>query len=104
MKRRIVFHIGTHKTGSTSVQNSLFEGRELLLDNGILYPEIAFGESPELHKHVEIFLSLQKGGREAQDTLEQVLDLFRRSDAHTMILSEEALACFRTGGPARWMP
>ena len=36
---KIVFHIGTHKTGTTAIQNRLFSNRKTLLNNGILYPD-----------------------------------------------------------------
>ena len=38
MLERIVFHIGTHKTGTTAIQVSLGEAYEDLLARGILYP------------------------------------------------------------------
>ena len=31
-------HIGTHKTGSTSIQDFLFKNRTKLRDRGFLYP------------------------------------------------------------------
>lgn len=37
---RIILHIGTGKTGTSSIQESLFRAREKLLENGILYPDI----------------------------------------------------------------
>ena len=37
---KAIIHIGTLKTGSTSIQNSLFSNRELLLNRGIIYPDI----------------------------------------------------------------
>jgi hypothetical protein len=36
---KLFLHIGTHKTGSTSLQNRLHTSREALLKHGILYPE-----------------------------------------------------------------
>jgi len=35
---RLVLHIGNHKTGSTSIQKSLFERRRELIEKGVLYP------------------------------------------------------------------
>lgn len=35
--KTILLHVGTHKTGSTSLQRSFFEHREALKDNGIAY-------------------------------------------------------------------
>lgn len=38
IKNKLLYlHIGMHKTGSTSIQNSLFNSRELLLENDINY-------------------------------------------------------------------
>ena len=37
---KAIIHIGTLKTGSTSIQNSLFSNRELLLKKGVIYPDI----------------------------------------------------------------
>ena len=36
-KRRLVLHIGTHKTGSTTIQHVCWMNREPLLENGWLY-------------------------------------------------------------------
>jgi hypothetical protein len=36
--RKLILHAGTPKTGSTSLQHWLFKNRNLLLENGILYP------------------------------------------------------------------
>ena len=38
-KRRIVLHIGAHKTGTTSIQNSLFKARNELLNLGVVYAD-----------------------------------------------------------------
>ncbi|MGK0298760.1 MAG: hypothetical protein ACI9XC_002383 [Gammaproteobacteria bacterium] len=37
-KRRLILHIGTHKTGTTTIQHLCWRNREELLDNGWLYP------------------------------------------------------------------
>jgi hypothetical protein len=40
--RRIVLHIGLHKTGTTTIQNVLHADRDLLLrEEGVLYPSLA---------------------------------------------------------------
>lgn len=36
---QILLHIGTHKTGSTSIQSFCFRNRRTLLQQGLLYPE-----------------------------------------------------------------
>ena len=37
--KKIVFHIGAHKTGSTYIQKALADNYELLKENSILYPK-----------------------------------------------------------------
>ena len=42
MKPKLIFHIGTTKTGSTALQNFLFTNRNKLLEHGILFPKCGF--------------------------------------------------------------
>jgi hypothetical protein len=37
--RNLILHIGMHKTGSSSIQQILFENREVLLKHDCYYPE-----------------------------------------------------------------
>jgi hypothetical protein len=44
---RIILHIGTHKTATTTIQHTLFENRETLLQRGVWYPSYEIiGHSP----------------------------------------------------------
>ena len=36
----IILHVGTHKTGTTTIQDTLFHNRELLRARGVVYPRI----------------------------------------------------------------
>src|SRR4051794_39377124 len=36
----IIIHIGTHKTGTTTIQDTLFLNRRLLAARGVVYPRI----------------------------------------------------------------
>lgn len=36
--KKILLHVGTHKTGSTTIQKTLFKNRNRLMECGILYP------------------------------------------------------------------
>ncbi|WP_075641889.1 hypothetical protein [Rhizobium oryziradicis] len=38
---RWIIHIGAPKTGSTAIQRFLFENRAMLIEHGILYPEVS---------------------------------------------------------------
>ena len=40
--RRIILHAGLHKTGTTSIQDNCYRQRELLLQEGIVYPSFKF--------------------------------------------------------------
>ena len=42
---RVVLHIGTHKTGSTAVQEAFAANRRLLRRHGVVYPSVTFGIS-----------------------------------------------------------
>lgn len=41
-KRRLIMHIGQHKTGTTAIQKTLLNNREKLQSRGIHYPDTAF--------------------------------------------------------------
>ncbi len=60
LKTKIIFHLGTFKTGSSSIQNTLWANRKLLRKQGILYPktglkkseaETGIRHSPLAYKH-----------------------------------------------------
>lgn len=36
---RVIIHIGTHKTGTTTIQKTIFRGKDIALQNGIWYPD-----------------------------------------------------------------
>lgn len=46
---KIIFHIGCHKTGTTSIQTSLYYAKDKLLNNGILYNPI---EKDKTYNHL----------------------------------------------------
>lgn len=46
---KIYIHIGTHKTGSTSIQNVLFNNRQKLIDKGFYYPRVVDNHTGQHH-------------------------------------------------------
>ena len=63
MKRRILLHVGTPKTGTSYVQDVMFRSRPALLDAGILYPAERF----DAHFLAALdLMSLPWGGLEAE--------------------------------------
>jgi hypothetical protein len=53
MARRLILHIGHHKTGSTSLQGALFEKRDLLLTHGFDYFTILANHSKPMRAMFE---------------------------------------------------
>ncbi|WP_375280737.1 hypothetical protein [Pseudooctadecabacter sp.] len=43
---RIVFHLGRHKTGTSSLQNLMHSNRAVLADRGVLYPLSGLRDQP----------------------------------------------------------
>ena len=50
-KPRLFLHIGTHKTGTTSIQRFCAANREALADAGLLYPSFGLGGYPGHYAH-----------------------------------------------------
>lgn len=97
---RVVLHIGTHKTGTTAVQNALAHNRRLLRRHGIVYPELGRGQ-PAHHGLAALWNSSvasyePPGGAEA--AWRALARDHARGDA-TLLLSSEELS--RNYGPNR---
>lgn len=89
--RTLVLHIGTHKTGTTTIQNALAQGRSEYRRNGILYPATVTPDGIDLNKHISIELSLRS---EAAFNIEKdkVMREFENSNFKTLVLSEEGFS------------
>lgn len=102
---KLFLHIGTEKTGSTSIQDTLFKNHHALLKQGILYPK-CFGRA----NHVELVVTAQEVSKDSElyavvglDDPKTNISNFRLSvyetlkeevllsGAHTVILSNEHL-------------
>ncbi|MBN8285752.1 hypothetical protein, partial [Zoogloea sp.] len=91
MKKRLIAHIGTHKTGSTSIQKALYDARGALRQAGILFPSTDRGPRPS--KHHSINTAAKSGLPEAKDAeYRALMDEFNASGAHTMIVSAEGFS------------
>lgn len=83
---KVILHIGTHKTGTTTLQHFLTANKEGLAERGFCY-------SPELMpqnktQHSEIALLFKRGMvKDAADLLKELLE--PRGEIHTAILSGE---------------
>lgn len=93
---RLVLHVGTHKTGTTMVQDTLHANRGLLAEHGVIYPDL--GPHTGHHGFLTDWIALPAayalpgGGRQA---LQRLAEKWRDSD-RTVFLSSEELS--RAGG------
>lgn len=94
--KRVILHIGVHKTGSTSLQNFLLLNRKKFLNHSVLYPESGL-VGPAHHRLAYIFLPqteprLKFYGEQnpKEELFENVLRQFEESGCNTLLLSSEA--------------
>ncbi len=89
--KRIFFHVGAPKTGTTYLQNVLFQNRDLLAANGVLYPYQDPGQS---FRSMQDFRGQGWAGGSAKQFAgewEAVAARARAWDGPTVILSNELL-------------
>ena len=114
--KKAVIHIGTHKTGTTTIQKTLFSVRsKLLSDTQILYPSTHSNQSVHLGT---MFLdkpprALRRRGLDAtnESSVARLQEKFRASleadlaapDWHTLVMSAEALWRFDPKAVARFI-
>lgn len=60
---RLIIHVGTHKTGTTSIQAYLAANRDALAASGVLYPDATrfIGRHPEVHHNIATALARSEG-------------------------------------------
>lgn len=89
---RLILHIGTHKTGTSALQDAFTSQRALLRQHGILYPATARGPHPEQPKHSSVFAAaVDPDPASADRERAQLLAEFEANGARAMLLSEEGL-------------
>lgn len=98
MKKRLIAHIGTHKTGSTSIQKALYESRVQLLKAGVLFPSTDRGPRPSKHHSVST-AAKSRDPVVADDEYAALMEEFNASGASTMIVSAEGLSAPHPGVP-----
>lgn len=102
MRRRAIIHIGTLKTGSTSIQRLCASNRDVLLASGFAYSKaagershrglVAIAASPDVGDHFARLTGLGQDQTEAVETLRATLaaELEMLPDSvHTVIFSNE---------------
>lgn len=88
--KSVVLHIGTHKTGSTALQQAFVVGQEALQAEGFLYPHCGRPSSGPVWGHHLLPWAIQgKRGVQDERVLVDLKDEIDASDAHTIIVSSE---------------
>jgi hypothetical protein len=92
---RLILHIGTHKTASTTLQNTLAANRALLADQGVVYPRI--GRATGHHTLATRWIDLPPVYHEPEPAAAHWQGLAAHArDGATVILSSEEFS--------RWKP
>ncbi|MBG60302.1 MAG: hypothetical protein CMJ16_07580 [Peredibacter sp.] len=92
--KRIILHVGRHKSGTTSLQASFWENRNLFLSKGILYPESSRRENAH-HLFAEALhpKRVRENGLanvENEDVIRNLINEIESSSCQTVLISSEA--------------
>lgn len=93
MKKRIIFHIGPPKTGSSAIQHFLHAKRDELKNHGIFYPKHGVDKNGVSSGNARAICSQNSGGRLHLDIskLNKALHRFENDDSvHTLLFSSES--------------
>jgi hypothetical protein len=95
--RRLVLHIGCHKTGSTSIQDFAFEDKTQLAAAGVIYPHGLFEDFPRQHSSLYRLLARRDAGR-IEIAFATLIEKAAAAGAHTAFLSGEDLCAANAAG------
>lgn len=91
---RIVYHLGTYKTGTSSFQNLMYRNHDLLRSNGVLYPRFGLSKDGSLgRRHAPLVYDFLAGKAPALPDL--LFESIVNSDCDTIVLSSEAWSSAR---------
>ena len=89
-KPDLLLHVGTPKTGTTSLQFALHKSRDLLLRCRILYPDVDLHPAPPKHQWIASHLLADEFDMFARN-IDAVARQADRSGADTVVLSTEGI-------------
>ncbi len=88
-KKNLILHIGTHKTGTSAIQNLLEENRSKLASDSVWYAKTNREPHPHLSKHTSLFHAIRQGKEAFIKEKRYIETEFANSGCDTLILSEE---------------
>lgn len=102
MARRLFLHVGAPKTGTTYIQDRLYNNRVSLEENGVVYP---VGADVDMFKPALDLLGRDWGGMRSSvhGEWEKLVRRVRATDADTIVVSHEILAGSQPDQVARAM-
>ncbi|WP_417257606.1 hypothetical protein [Celeribacter sp.] len=92
MARKLILHIGTPKTGSTSLQHTLFAHRDQLSARGIHWADSTRPPRAEAPRHSSLSYAVRRSPRKWAAEREVILADFDASGLDTLLLSDEVLS------------
>lgn len=100
--KRCVVHIGTSKTGTTSLQMLLAGNRDVLLDSGVLYPDLR-NRPNHLHADLSRYFAGTSRPAEGKAAFKRLQEQIARYPHDVLLLSSEGFFGFAddAGAPAK---
>lgn len=93
---RVVLHIGAFKTGTTFVQSSMFDNRDELAAEGILYPAPGGGSENQVRAVRALLARYRDGGdRQGEDAWDELVEQVRGWPGRLAVVSMEFLSTAR---------
>ena len=103
-RQRLILHIGTHKTASSTLQALMAHNRAALAARGVCYPRTDRPPFPQHPKHNSLYAALNGGPAQTRAEIDLLLHEFRASGAHTLVLSAEGLSTLPAAAVAGLAP
>lgn len=89
-KPRLILHVGTPKTGTTTFQHACYLSRERLMSRNILYPTLGIHTSPPKHQWIVQYL-LEGNLARFEENIENLVVEAAGVNARSVILSTEGI-------------
>ena len=89
MRKKLFLHVGTHKTGTTALQNFLMVNKQLLREHGVLIPVSGCIGPHSGHHNIAWELNDDHRFQRDYGTLGDLCAEISESDCHTVVISSE---------------